>query len=73
MEIINHKTGDKCHMKFEPYSYFGGIAKKVTGTVITADEKVDNQFLCFFKYKSVFKFKIAKFSLHFENQTNHHK
>jgi hypothetical protein len=48
MEIINHKTGDKCHMKFEPYSYFGGIAKKVTGTVITADEKVNNQFLCFF-------------------------
>ena len=40
MEIINHKTGDKCHMKFEPYSYFGGIAKKVTGTVITSDEKV---------------------------------
>ena len=40
MEIINHKTGDKCHMKFEPYSYFGGIAKKVTGTVITRDEKV---------------------------------
>jgi hypothetical protein len=41
MEIINHKTGDKCHMKFEPYSYFGGIAKKVTGTVITKDEKVN--------------------------------
>jgi len=34
MEIINHFTGDKCHMKFEPYSYFGGVAKKVTGTVI---------------------------------------
>lgn len=41
MEIINHKTGDKCHMKFEPYSYFGGIAKKVTGTIITSDEKVE--------------------------------
>ncbi len=44
MEIINHKTGDKCHMKFEPYSYFGGIAKKVTGTVITSDEKVSRNF-----------------------------
>jgi len=40
MEIINHKTGDKCHMKFEPYSYFGGIAKKVTGTIMTEDDKV---------------------------------
>jgi hypothetical protein len=40
MEIINHKTGDKCHMKFEPYSYFGGIPKKVTGTVFTSDDKV---------------------------------
>ena len=57
MEIINHKTGDKCHMKFEPYSYFGGIAKKVTGTVITADEKVKISFIIspvVFKYAEMF-------------------
>ena len=40
MEILNHKTGDKCHMKFEPYSYFAAIEKKVTGTVITSGDKV---------------------------------
>ncbi|TRY70029.1 hypothetical protein TCAL_15014 [Tigriopus californicus] len=39
MSVINHTNGDKCHMKFEPYSYFGGTPKKVTGTVITADDK----------------------------------
>ena len=33
MEVINHNTGDKCHMKFEPYSYFGGAYKKVIGTI----------------------------------------
>jgi len=22
MEIVNHKNGDKCHMKYMPYSYF---------------------------------------------------
>lgn len=73
MEIINHKTGDKCHMKFEPYSYFGGIAKKVTGTVITADEKVNNQFLCLKKIWISIQVHNRKVSLHFENQTNHHK
>jgi hypothetical protein len=41
MEILNHKTADKCHMKFEAYSYFGGQAKKVTGTVMNSDEKVE--------------------------------
>ncbi|TRY70435.1 hypothetical protein TCAL_02402, partial [Tigriopus californicus] len=41
MSVINHTNGDKCHMKFEPYSYFGGTPKKVTGTVITADDKVE--------------------------------
>ena len=40
MSVINHKTGDKCHMKFEPYSYFGGAAKKVTGTVVNSNDKV---------------------------------
>lgn len=41
MSVINHTNGDKCHMKFEPYSYFGGTPKKVTGTVVTADDRVE--------------------------------
>lgn len=38
MEIINHRTKDKCHMKFEPYSYFTGTSKKVTGTIRSGDK-----------------------------------
>jgi len=41
MEVINHRTGDKCHLKYEPYSYFAGVAKKVHGTVMNKDEKVE--------------------------------
>lgn len=41
MEVVNHLRGDKCYMKFEPYSYFGGTPKKVTGTVTNADGKVE--------------------------------
>jgi len=41
MEIVNHKTMDKCYMKFEPYSYFGGTPKKVTGTVTSSQDKVE--------------------------------
>ena len=41
MEVINHRTGDKCHLKYEPYSYFAGTAKKVHGTVMNSDEKVE--------------------------------
>eukprot|EP00095_Tigriopus_kingsejongensis_P012379 snap_masked-scaffold190_size271632-processed-gene-1.1 protein:Tk12379 transcript:snap_masked-scaffold190_size271632-processed-gene-1.1-mRNA-1 annotation:"hypothetical protein DAPPUDRAFT_315619" len=41
MSVVNHTNGDKCHMKFEPYSYFGGTAKKVSGTVINAQDKVE--------------------------------
>ena len=42
MEVLNHRTGDKCHLKFEPYSYYGGgVAKKVHGTVMNQDEKVE--------------------------------
>lgn len=40
MEVINHHTGSRCHMKFEPYSYFGGVAKKVTGTIVDKDDRV---------------------------------
>lgn len=28
-------------MKFEPYSYFGGVAKKVTGTITNSSDKVE--------------------------------
>ena len=48
MEVVNHKTGDKCYMKFEPYSYFGGTPKKVTGTVNSVDDKVYFFFFFFF-------------------------
>ncbi|NWU73323.1 OSBP1 protein, partial [Pterocles burchelli] len=54
IEIINHKTGDKCVLKFVPYSYFSrDVARKVTGEVTdptgklhfallgTWDEKMD--------------------------------
>ncbi|RWS12708.1 hypothetical protein B4U79_11050 [Dinothrombium tinctorium] len=33
--ITNHTTGDKCHLKFIPYSYFSrDVPRKVTGVVI---------------------------------------
>lgn len=41
MEVVNHRTNDKCYMKFEPYSYFGGTPKKVTGTIMSKDQKVE--------------------------------
>jgi len=41
MSVVNHAKGIKCHMKFEPYSYFGGTPKKVTGTVTNAKAKVE--------------------------------
>ena len=31
---------DKCYMKFEPYGYFSGTPKKVTGTINSKDDKV---------------------------------
>ncbi|XP_042242239.1 oxysterol-binding protein 1-like isoform X2 [Homarus americanus] len=38
MEIINHKTGDKCCLKFIPYSYFSReTPKKVTGYVVDSE------------------------------------
>ncbi|CAG0914357.1 unnamed protein product [Notodromas monacha] len=34
MDIINHTTEDKCHLKFIPYSYFSrDVPRKVTGYV----------------------------------------
>jgi len=41
MEVVNHRTNDKCYMKFEPYSYFGGTPKKVTGTITSKEGKVE--------------------------------
>ncbi|NXB89757.1 OSBP1 protein, partial [Vidua chalybeata] len=41
IEIINHKTGDKCILKFVPYSYFSrDVARKVTGEVMDPSGKV---------------------------------
>ncbi|CAL4067800.1 unnamed protein product, partial [Meganyctiphanes norvegica] len=38
MEITNHKTGDKCCLKFIPYSYFSReTPKKVTGYVVDSE------------------------------------
>ncbi|KAG1705475.1 Oxysterol-binding protein 1 [Nymphon striatum] len=38
MDIMNHKTGDKCHLRFIPYSYFSrDIPRKVTGVVANKD------------------------------------
>ena len=31
MDIVNHKTGDKCHLKFSAYSYFSrDVPRKVS-------------------------------------------
>ncbi|XP_025965014.2 oxysterol-binding protein 1 [Dromaius novaehollandiae] len=41
IEIVNHKTGDKCILKFVPYSYFSrDVARKVTGEVTDPTGKV---------------------------------
>ncbi|XP_074062456.1 oxysterol-binding protein 2 isoform X1 [Macrotis lagotis] len=40
IEIINHKTKDKCLLKFTPYSYFSkDYNRKVTGVVTDSKEK----------------------------------
>uniref|UniRef100_H3A5E0 Oxysterol-binding protein n=1 Tax=Latimeria chalumnae TaxID=7897 RepID=H3A5E0_LATCH len=34
IDIVNHKTGDQCHLKFAPYSYFSrDVARKLHGGV----------------------------------------
>jgi len=41
MDITNHVTGDKCHLKFIPYSYFSReTQRKVTGAVMNRDGAV---------------------------------
>ncbi|XP_019623650.1 PREDICTED: oxysterol-binding protein 1-like isoform X1 [Branchiostoma belcheri] len=38
MDIVNHKTGDKCHLVYTPYSYFSReTPRKVTGVVTDKD------------------------------------
>ncbi|XP_047434865.1 oxysterol-binding protein 1 isoform X2 [Mugil cephalus] len=40
IDVINHKTGDRCHLKFAPYSYFSrDVPRKVTGVVTDKDGK----------------------------------
>ena len=30
IDVVNHQTGDRCHLKFAPYSYFSrDVARKV--------------------------------------------
>ncbi|KAG8236531.1 hypothetical protein J437_LFUL015805 [Ladona fulva] len=41
MDIVNHKTGDKCHLKYIPYSYFTrDVQRKVKGCVMDKDGNV---------------------------------
>ncbi|KAM9221556.1 oxysterol-binding protein 1 isoform 2-T2 [Dugong dugon] len=41
IDIVNHKTGDKCNLKFVPYSYFSrDVARKVTGEVADPSGRV---------------------------------
>ncbi|XP_016157599.1 PREDICTED: LOW QUALITY PROTEIN: oxysterol-binding protein 2, partial [Ficedula albicollis] len=40
IEIVNHKSKDKCQLKFTPYSYFSrDVPRKVTGVVSDAEGK----------------------------------
>ncbi|KAJ4918948.1 hypothetical protein JOQ06_021292 [Pogonophryne albipinna] len=40
IDVMNHTTGDRCHLKFAPYSYFSrDVARKVTGVVMDKDGK----------------------------------
>ncbi|CAM9337687.1 unnamed protein product [Lampetra planeri] len=40
IDVVNHTTGDRCHLKFAPYSYFSrDVPRKVTGVVTDNDGK----------------------------------
>ncbi|XP_038127786.1 oxysterol-binding protein 1-like isoform X2 [Cyprinodon tularosa] len=40
IDVVNHTTGDRCHLKFAPYSYFSrDVPRKVTGVVTDKDGK----------------------------------
>lgn len=34
MDIVNHKTGDKCHLRFIPYSYFSRDIPRKVRTIV---------------------------------------
>lgn len=37
IDVVNHKTGDRCHLKFTPYSYFSrDVPRKVGVSLICA-------------------------------------
>lgn len=41
MEIVNHKQGIKCHLKYIPYSYFSRDSqRRVKGYVMNSDHEV---------------------------------
>ncbi|KAF7663912.1 hypothetical protein LDENG_00195910 [Lucifuga dentata] len=41
IDVLNHRTGERCRLKFAPYSYFSRDgARKVTGVVTDKDGKV---------------------------------
>jgi hypothetical protein len=41
MDITNHTTGDKCHIKYAPYSYFSrDVPRKVTGVISDSTGRV---------------------------------
>ncbi|XP_042289757.1 oxysterol-binding protein 1-like isoform X1 [Thunnus albacares] len=40
IDVVNHMTGDRCHLKFAPYSYFSrDVPRKVTGVVTDKEGK----------------------------------
>lgn len=39
MDIVNHTTGDRCHLKYTPYSYFSrDTPRKVTGVITDSSD-----------------------------------
>ncbi|XP_020283344.1 oxysterol-binding protein 1 isoform X3 [Pseudomyrmex gracilis] len=41
MDIVNHKEGIKCHLKYIPYSYFSrDVQRKVKGVVMNSNKEV---------------------------------
>lgn len=35
IDVVNHTTGDRCHLKFAPYSYFSrDVARKVRNLLL---------------------------------------
>uniref|UniRef100_H3A5E1 Oxysterol-binding protein n=1 Tax=Latimeria chalumnae TaxID=7897 RepID=H3A5E1_LATCH len=52
IDIVNHKTGDQCHLKFAPYSYFSrDVARKLHGGVLEKKKKKTTKLLQKWKKK----------------------